>query len=123
MLAGFAQSLTPIPLRFPQFFKEAGYPCPSLQNPADHYLLCVNSDFDKVQKSLQTILEHRKEEGHAFDEEEAVAHVPQFESVAAVVRSLTHAYSESQNKLEVESHIQEMNKAVRSRLGSLLWTG
>ncbi|BBN19617.1 ATP-binding cassette, subfamily G (WHITE), member 2 [Marchantia polymorpha subsp. ruderalis] len=100
------------------FFKEAGYPCPSLQNPADHYLLCVNSDFDKVQKSLQTILEHRKEEGHAFDEEEAVAHVPQFESVAAVVRSLTHAYSESQNKLEVESHIQEMNKAEGPLLSS-----
>ncbi|KAG6546146.1 hypothetical protein Mapa_012180 [Marchantia paleacea] len=100
------------------FFEEAGFPCPTLQNPADHYLLCVNSDFDKVQKSLQTLLEHRKQERHEIDEEEAVTYVPQYESVAAVVRSLTEAYSESQIKLEVVSHIQEMNKAEGPLLSS-----
>lgn len=87
-----------------------------MQNPSDHYLLCVNSDFDKVQKSLQTVLEHRIEERHEIDEEEAVSYVPKFESVAAVVKSLTTAYTESQKKLEVVSHIEEMNKQVRTRL-------
>ncbi|KAF4362779.1 hypothetical protein F8388_022436, partial [Cannabis sativa] len=29
-----------------QFFEEAGFPCPTKANPSDHFLRCVNSDFD-----------------------------------------------------------------------------
>ncbi|GMH00027.1 hypothetical protein Nepgr_001866 [Nepenthes gracilis] len=31
-----------------EFFAEAGYPCPSRRNPSDHFLRCINSDFDKI---------------------------------------------------------------------------
>ncbi|KAK6937182.1 hypothetical protein RJ641_034212 [Dillenia turbinata] len=29
-----------------QFFAKAGFPCPSKINPSDHFLYCINSDFD-----------------------------------------------------------------------------
>ncbi|WCJ33443.1 ABC-2 type transporter family protein [Euphorbia peplus] len=31
-----------------QFFSDAGFPCPTRRSPADHFLRCVNSDFDKI---------------------------------------------------------------------------
>ena len=36
-----------------QFFAQAGFPCPALRNPSDHFLRCVNSDFDKVRATLK----------------------------------------------------------------------
>lgn len=36
-----------------QFFAGAGFPCPTLVNPADHYLRCINSDFDNVMATLR----------------------------------------------------------------------
>ncbi|KAL9261322.1 ABC transporter G family member 15-like protein [Drosera capensis] len=35
-----------------EFFAQAGFPCPSRRNPSDHFLRCVNSDFDKVTATL-----------------------------------------------------------------------
>ncbi|VAH15468.1 unnamed protein product [Triticum turgidum subsp. durum] len=37
----------------PQFFAETGFPCPSRRNPSDHFLRCVNSDFDDVATALK----------------------------------------------------------------------
>ncbi|MQL91996.1 hypothetical protein Taro_024611 [Colocasia esculenta] len=34
------------------FFSQAGFPCPPLGNPSDHFLKCINSDFDKVRANL-----------------------------------------------------------------------
>ncbi|KAJ9181080.1 hypothetical protein P3X46_009247 [Hevea brasiliensis] len=31
-----------------QFFAEAGFPCSTRRNPSDHFLRCINSDFDKI---------------------------------------------------------------------------
>ncbi|KAJ4724325.1 ABC transporter G family member [Melia azedarach] len=36
-----------------EFFAEAGFPCPSRRNPSDHFLRCVNSDFDTVTATLK----------------------------------------------------------------------
>uniref|UniRef100_A0A7N0U4Q4 ABC transporter domain-containing protein n=1 Tax=Kalanchoe fedtschenkoi TaxID=63787 RepID=A0A7N0U4Q4_KALFE len=36
-----------------EFFREAGFPCPSRRNPSDHFLRCINSDFDAVTKTLK----------------------------------------------------------------------
>ncbi|XP_058077453.1 ABC transporter G family member 15-like [Magnolia sinica] len=36
-----------------QFFAEAGFPCPSKRNPSDHFLRCINSDFDRVTATLR----------------------------------------------------------------------
>ncbi|XP_020581691.1 ABC transporter G family member 11 isoform X2 [Phalaenopsis equestris] len=44
-----------------EFFSEAGFPCPSLRNPSDHFLRCVNSDFDKVKATLKGSMKARFE--------------------------------------------------------------
>ncbi|KAH6812978.1 ABC-2 type transporter family protein [Perilla frutescens var. frutescens] len=36
-----------------QFFAESGFPCPSRRNPSDHFLRCINSDFDIVTTTLK----------------------------------------------------------------------
>ncbi|KAG6521774.1 hypothetical protein ZIOFF_018900 [Zingiber officinale] len=41
------------PIAHRQFFAQAGFPCPSLRNPSDHFLRCINSDFDKVKATLK----------------------------------------------------------------------
>ncbi|XLR51144.1 hypothetical protein S83_001816, partial [Arachis hypogaea] len=35
------------------FFAQAGFPCPALRNPSDHFLRGINSDFDKVKATLK----------------------------------------------------------------------
>lgn len=40
-------------LIFVQFFAEAGFPCPKKRNPSDHFLRCINSDFDAVTATLK----------------------------------------------------------------------
>ncbi|KAJ3682248.1 hypothetical protein LUZ60_014821 [Juncus effusus] len=44
-----------------EFFAQAGFPCPSLRNPSDHFLRCVNSDFDKVKATLKGSIKTRFE--------------------------------------------------------------
>ncbi|XP_052115539.1 ABC transporter G family member 15-like isoform X2 [Arachis duranensis] len=34
------------------FFGKAGFPCPSRRNPSDHFLRCINSDFDTVTTTI-----------------------------------------------------------------------
>ncbi|GLT74858.1 hypothetical protein SLA2020_466240 [Shorea laevis] len=36
-----------------KFFAEAGFPCPTRRNPSDHFLRCINSDFDNVAETLK----------------------------------------------------------------------
>lgn len=32
-----------------QFFAWSGFPCPTLQNPSDHFLKTINKDFEEEQ--------------------------------------------------------------------------
>ncbi|KAK7336536.1 hypothetical protein VNO77_17079 [Canavalia gladiata] len=36
-----------------QFFADAGFPCPTRRNPSDHFLLCINLDFDFITTALE----------------------------------------------------------------------
>ncbi|KAF8036030.1 hypothetical protein BT93_C1905 [Corymbia citriodora subsp. variegata] len=42
-----------------EFFARAGFPCPALRNPSDHFLRCINSDFDKVKATLKGSMKHK----------------------------------------------------------------
>lgn len=44
-----------------EFFAQAGFPCPALRNPSDHFLRCINSDFDKVRATLKGSMKLRFE--------------------------------------------------------------
>ncbi|KAK3142005.1 hypothetical protein QOZ80_4BG0340960 [Eleusine coracana subsp. coracana] len=44
-----------------EFFAQTGFPCPPLRNPSDHFLRCVNSDFDKVKATLKGSMKARVE--------------------------------------------------------------
>ncbi|XP_024992092.1 ABC transporter G family member 11 isoform X2 [Cynara cardunculus var. scolymus] len=44
-----------------EFFAHAGFPCPTLRNPSDHFLRCINSDFDKVKATLKGSMKLRFE--------------------------------------------------------------
>ncbi|MCD7469498.1 hypothetical protein HAX54_008596 [Datura stramonium] len=35
-----------------QFFGDSGFACPTRRNPADHFLRCINSDFDHITAAL-----------------------------------------------------------------------
>ncbi|KAJ6864531.1 hypothetical protein NC651_035165 [Populus alba x Populus x berolinensis] len=35
-----------------KFFAEAGFPCPTKRNPSDHFLRCINLDFDIIAAAL-----------------------------------------------------------------------
>ncbi|PWA44303.1 ABC-2 type transporter family protein [Artemisia annua] len=44
-----------------EFFAESGFPCPIKRNPADHFLRCINSDFDAVTATLKGSLRIHEE--------------------------------------------------------------
>ncbi|XP_078435360.1 ABC transporter G family member 15-like [Wolffia australiana] len=45
-----------------EFFAQVGFRCPSRRNPSDHFLRCVNSDFDHVNATLKGSLQIRNRE-------------------------------------------------------------
>ncbi|XP_020587494.1 ABC transporter G family member 12-like [Phalaenopsis equestris] len=45
-----------------KFFSEVGLPCPIRRNPSDHFLRCINSDFDRVNATLKGSMKHIESE-------------------------------------------------------------
>ncbi|OWM82952.1 ABC transporter G family member 11-like isoform X2 [Punica granatum] len=84
-----------------EFFAQAGFPCPALRNPSDHFLRCVNSDFDKVKNTLKGSLKLQF----------AVADDPlEKMSTAQATRTLIDFYRTSQYYYSAREKVEEISK-------------
>ncbi|PIN10612.1 Transporter, ABC superfamily (Breast cancer resistance protein) [Handroanthus impetiginosus] len=84
-----------------EFFAQAGFPCPALRNPSDHFLRCINSDFDKVKATLKGSMKMRFETND--DPLEKV-------TTAEAIRTLVDSYRTSQYCYSAEEKIEQMSK-------------
>ncbi|KAL8457276.1 hypothetical protein ACS0TY_035210 [Phlomoides rotata] len=84
-----------------EFFAQAGFPCPALRNPSDHFLRCINSDFDKVKATLKGSMKMRFEIN-----DDPVERV----TTAEAIRTLVDSYRTSQYCYAATEKIEEMSK-------------
>ncbi|KAA3458282.1 ABC transporter G family member 11 [Gossypium australe] len=79
------------------FFAQAGFPCPALRNPSDHFLRCINSDFDKFEASDDPL--------------EKI-------TTAEAIRTLTDFYRTSQQCYAAKERVDEISKVKGTVLDS-----
>ncbi|XP_027167508.1 ABC transporter G family member 11 [Coffea eugenioides] len=84
-----------------EFFAQAGFPCPTLRNPSDHFLRCINSDFDKVKATLKGSMKMRFESND--DPLEKI-------TTAEAIRTLIDCYRRSQYCYIAKEKVEEMSK-------------
>ncbi|KAL0441236.1 UNVERIFIED_CONTAM: ABC transporter G family member 11 [Sesamum radiatum] len=84
-----------------EFFAQAGFPCPALRNPSDHFLRCINSDFDKVKATLKGSMKMRFETND--DPLDKV-------TTAEAIRTLVDSYRSSQYCYSAKEKIEEISK-------------
>ncbi|KAJ0104500.1 hypothetical protein Patl1_19224 [Pistacia atlantica] len=78
-----------------------GFPCPALRNPSDHFLRCINSDFDKVKATLKGSMKLRFE--LTDDPLEKI-------TTAEAIRSLIDYYRTSQYSYAANEKVEEISK-------------
>ncbi|KAJ8775181.1 hypothetical protein K2173_020185 [Erythroxylum novogranatense] len=71
-----------------EFFASNGFPCPTLQNPSDHFLKTINKDFER-------------------DLEEGVSNAI---STEEVILTLTNSFKSSENYQRVQAEVAEIRK-------------
>ncbi|CAH9128502.1 unnamed protein product [Cuscuta epithymum] len=84
-----------------EFFSQAGFPCPALRNPSDHFLRCINSDFDKVKATLKGSMKLRFE-----TKDDPLEKI----TTAEAIRRLIDFYHTSHYYQEATLRVQEMSK-------------
>ncbi|KAI4347399.1 hypothetical protein L6164_008214 [Bauhinia variegata] len=84
-----------------EFFAQAGFPCPALRNPSDHFLRCVNSDFDKVKTTLKGSMKLRFE--GSDDPLDKI-------TTAEAIRTLFDYYGTSQHSDAARQKVDEISK-------------
>ncbi|KAL0417378.1 UNVERIFIED_CONTAM: ABC transporter G family member 11 [Sesamum latifolium] len=92
-----------------EFFAQAGFPCPALRNPSDHFLRCINSDFDKVKATLKGSMKMRFETND--DPLDKV-------TTAEAIRTLVDSYRTSQYCYSAKEKIEEISKVKGTVLDS-----
>ncbi|KAK4492356.1 hypothetical protein RD792_003160 [Penstemon davidsonii] len=84
-----------------KFFADAGFPCPSRRNPADHFLRCINSDFDNVNNTLM---------GSQRFKERKYTYCPTMNLATSEIRaSLLYFYQKSKSTARVQARIRELS--------------
>ncbi|KAH7542995.1 hypothetical protein FEM48_Zijuj02G0135000 [Ziziphus jujuba var. spinosa] len=91
------------------FFAQAGFPCPALRNPSDHFLRCINSDFDKVKATLKGSMKLRFEASD--DPLEKM-------TTAEAIRTLIDYYRTSQYCYTAREKVEEISKVKGTVLDS-----
>ncbi|XP_073063680.1 ABC transporter G family member 15-like isoform X1 [Primulina eburnea] len=85
-----------------KFFAEAGFQCPSRRNPSDHFLRCINSDFDVVTATLkgsQRLLQETHKSSDPFMNL----------GTAAIKSALVEKYKHSDYPRKARSRIRELS--------------
>ncbi|KAK4350675.1 hypothetical protein RND71_029988 [Anisodus tanguticus] len=92
-----------------EFFAQAGFPCPALRNPSDHFLRCINSDFDKVKATLKGSMKLRFESNEdPLDKT----------TTAEAMRILVDSYRRSQYSYSANERVEDMSKVKGTVLDS-----
>ncbi|KAG2567593.1 ABC transporter G family member 11-like isoform X1 [Panicum virgatum] len=84
-----------------EFFASAGFPCPPLRNPSDHFLRCVNSDFDKVKATLKGSMKARIE--RSDDPLDRM-------TTSEAIRKLIASYSRSQYYYAARERVNDISR-------------
>ncbi|KAM1442678.1 hypothetical protein COP2_010523 [Malus domestica] len=92
-----------------EFFSQSGFPCPALRNPSDHFLRCINSDFDKVKATLKGSMKLRFEASD--DPLEKM-------TTAEAIRVLINSYRSSQYSYAAREKVEEISKVKGTVLDS-----
>ncbi|RLN18038.1 ABC transporter G family member 11-like [Panicum miliaceum] len=92
-----------------EFFSQAGFPCPPMRNPSDHFLRCINSDFDKVKATLKGSMKTRFE--RSDDPLEKI-------TTSEAMRRLISYYQHSQYYINAQQKVDEMARVKGTVLDS-----
>ncbi|GJM97319.1 hypothetical protein PR202_ga14238 [Eleusine coracana subsp. coracana] len=84
-----------------EHFSNAGFPCPIMQSPSDHFLRAINTDFDRIIAMCKNLQDDQGD----------------FSSVsmdtAVAIRTLEATYKQSADFVAVESMIAKLTEKVR----------
>ncbi|XP_019702651.1 ABC transporter G family member 15 [Elaeis guineensis] len=98
-----------------KFFAEVGFPCPSRRNPSDHFLRCINSDFDRVNATLKGSIKIQAETQSSSDPLSKLG-------TSEIKAILIEKYKSSEFAMIARNRIQEISKmeglTVKSDKGS-----
>ncbi|KAM3398496.1 ABC transporter G family member 15 isoform X1 [Capsicum galapagoense] len=83
-----------------EFFGDSGFACPTRRNPADHFLRCINSDFDDVTATL--IGSHRINE--TKESSGSLVYLPTAECRVRLIQN----YKYSKHKLRTTARIRDL---------------
>ncbi|KAI0500021.1 hypothetical protein KFK09_018229 [Dendrobium nobile] len=89
-----------------EFFAQAGFPCPSMRNPSDHFLRCINSDFDKVEAAIRGSMKTGSD-----DPQEKI-------TTAETTRRLTDFYRHSQYSYSAREKVDKISRVQGTILDS-----
>ncbi|KAJ3692961.1 hypothetical protein LUZ60_012056 [Juncus effusus] len=92
-----------------ELFVQAGFPCPARRSPSDHFLRCINSDFDKVKSTLKGSMKIKYQK-----DDDPLEKMTAMESI----RKLTDFYNRSQFGYAARQKVEEISRSKGTVLDS-----